>query len=386
MHRITIAFAAVTLAFSMAGCPEDDPTPVSFTAVAYNAGLAIGFVPSAEERAPITTQALVDLSADIVCVQEFWTPAHVDGLKTAAAADYPHTLFIDPDVGTTGPAGCEVADTEELLTCVTTEGCDQLCGDAVTTCVIANCLDEFTAVTNNAPECAGCIQANIGAPIDQIISTCRSESTEFAFGGSFGIGLLSKYPFAATDEVILESTTNRRGLLYAEVTVPDLGPVHVVCTHLTAVFSSIPYPKAEGSWEEEQLVQVNALNALVDDKAGATGRALVMGDLNTGPAGPGYIAEAEANYTALMAAGYSNPYTDTAGHTCTFCGNNALIGNDDSEDAVIDHVLTRNFTGSATTSRVLDGTIQITPVCTGVEETTAYSDHYGVSVTFTETP
>lgn len=386
IHRNVVHGLSIIALVSLAACPDEDVTPTSFTAVTYNGGLAVGFVSAAEERSSATIQAVAALSADVVCVQEFWTPDHVNVLATATASAFPHALFMDPDVGTVGPAGCTVADTEELLGCVETAGCDQVCGDDLIGCVLANCAVEFTAMADVAPACSGCVQANVGAELNQIVSTCRAESTEFAFGGAFGIGLLSKHPIISQDEVILDSTTNRRGLLYAEVNVPNLGSVHVVCTHLTAVFSAIPYPKATGSWEEEQLAQVNALNTLVDAKAGADGRVVVLGDFNTGPAGTGYIAEAEANYTALMAAGYSNPYIDWADHTCTFCGDNPLIGNDDTESAVIDHVLTRNFTGTSTAKRVLDGPLDVTPVCSGTVETLAYSDHYGVSVTFTEGP
>ena len=59
------------------------------------------------------------------------------------------------------------------------------------------------------------------------------------------------------------STFNRRAVLHAELDTAALGTVHVFCTHLTAIFSSIPWPKPEGSWQEEQLAQINGAEASI---------------------------------------------------------------------------------------------------------------------------
>ena len=366
----------------LGGCGDDDVgttsggTSGSLEVVTYNGGLAIGFVEAAEARAPEVAKAVAGLSADIVCLQEIWIPEHVDLVKSETAASYPTAIFPAPDAGTVGPAACTEADTTELLTCVQDNGCDVICADDLVNCVLANCASEFTAVPDT---CRGCLQANVGNEIDDIVATCQAESTEFAFGGSFGIGLLAKGEVKAQDEIVFESSTNRRGLIHAEVAT-EIGTVHAFCTHLTAVFSDIPYPKATGSWAEEQAAQIDRLVQFVDEKAGQ-GIAVVMGDMNTGPAGEGYIAEVEANYQKFVDAGFRSPYVSTAGNPCTFCADNPIIarGNDDTASVVLDHVFVRGTDAPASGTRVLDGPLEV-PGCEGPLQS-ALSDHYGVSVT-----
>lgn len=370
---------------TLLGCSDDSitqPTPGggSLTAVTYNGGLAVGFVKAAETRAPLTSQAVADLDADVVCVQEFWFDEHVQLLASAAQAKFPHQAFTEPDPGTTGTAACTDAELEPLATCAETAGCPEVCSDDLVSCVLGNCGPEFTATPD---VCRGCLQANVGKPYESVISTCKSETSEFAFGGSFGIGLLSKYPIEEQELTVLESSTNRRGILSGKVTT-ELGEVHVLCTHLSAVFADIPYPKATGSWEEEQRAQIEQMIGMADAKAG-TGRAMLLGDMNTGPAGEGHIAEVPDNYALFVAAGFANPYLDAAGHPCTFCADNPIIAaesNDDTQSVVIDHVLVRGFTEPATIARVMDSPIEVESC--GEQIASAYSDHYGVSVTFTD--
>jgi hypothetical protein len=82
------------------------------------------------------------------------------------------------------------------------------------------------------------------------------------------------------------------------------------------------------------------------------------------------------------AAGFETPYIAQPGHTCTFCADNPIIarGSDDKTSVVIDHVFMRGFTGVTTSAkRVLDQGLQVESC--GKTLDSAYSDHYGVSVT-----
>ncbi|MEM9692266.1 MAG: endonuclease/exonuclease/phosphatase family protein [Myxococcota bacterium] len=353
---------------------DDDDDVTTLTAVTYNLGLAPGFVPAADSRTDLASAAAVALDSDVLCVQEVWLPSQRAVLEQEAMA-YPSQIYVEADAGEVGSAACTDADLQPLLDCSINAGCDQVCVDQLVTCVLDACLPEFQALP---PDCNSCLQANVGNTLSDIESTCESQSTEFAFGGSFGLGLLSKYPFLEKNIITFQSTTNRRAAIYALLDTP-LGPVHTYCTHLTAVFDDIPYPRDEGSWEEEQATQVAELIADIDNRSGADGQVLVLGDTNNGPAGPGYGAEAPQNYEPFPAAGLVNPYTDTPGHTCTFCSDNPLIGNDDDESVVIDHVFVRNISGSTSAARVLDGAVDV-ETC-GETSSSALSDHYGVSVT-----
>jgi endonuclease/exonuclease/phosphatase family metal-dependent hydrolase len=373
----TLALGLPILGF--AACSTDETTAEpgpSFTVVSYNGGLARGFVEATDARAPLTIEALAAVVADVICVQEFWLPEHVDALKAATQAGYPNSVFLSPDNGTTTTAACAPADTLDLRTCVTANGCDLVCADKLISCSLMTCSTEAFALP---PECLACVQANIGNPLDDIIAICEAESGEYAYGGSFGIGLLSKSAIKAQDTLVMDSTTNRRGVAYALVDTP-LGEVHAFCTHLTAVFSDIVYPKTTGSWEEEQAAQIDEMILWAESKAGG-GQIVIMGDMNTGPAGDGYIAEVPQNYQKFVDAGYANPYAETAGAPCTYCGDNPIVsrGNDDNESVVIDHILTNGFSVSGSGTRIIDGGVTVD----NCDETinSAYSDHYGLAVT-----
>ena len=358
--------------------PGQDPGP-SIVAVSYNGGLARGFVEATDARAALTTAALAELAADVVCVQEFWLPEHVEMLKSATQANLPSSVFLPADVGTVGSAACTVADTADLLTCLVDAGCDQVCPDEQVSCVLANCPTYVFGPTGLPSGCLGCVQANIGNPIDAIIATCESESTEYAYGGSFGIGLLTHFDILDQDALVMDSTTNRRGVAYARLDTP-LGEVHAFCTHLTAVFTDIDYPKTTGSWEEEQAAQIDEMIAWAESKA-AGGQIMILGDMNTGPAGDGYVAEVPQNFQKFVTAGFSVPYVETVGAPCTFCSDNPIVakGNDDNASVVIDHVLTKGFGVSGQGTRVLDAPISVENC--GETISSAYSDHYGISVT-----
>jgi len=369
-----------TLLFACGGdeepTPEPEPPP-EMTAVTYNAGLALGFVEATDERAPLTTERVAMLQTDVLCVQEVWRQSDQEALSTMAADTLPNSAFIDADPGEPGDTSCQEGETDDLLTCVQNAGCDQICSDKLATCALQNCAAELGSLSSS---CLGCIQANIGGALDDILTTCEGPSVPYAYKGSFGIGLLTSFDVLDEDELVLESTTNRRGILYAELDTP-FGPVHTFCTHLTAVFTDLDYPGSFGSWEEEQAAQIDELLTFVDDKAGDDGLVMVMGDFNTGPdGGDAYSAEVPDNYNKLVGGGLGNPYTLTPGHQCTYCADNPIVahGNADDEDSVvIDHILIRGFTsGAGNADRILDDPIEVDNC--GETITSAYSDHYGV--------
>lgn len=389
MRSTTLLFLTFGSTLLFAACGGDDEPapepapPAEMTAVSYNAGLALGFVEATEARAPLTTERTAALQTDVLCVQEFWRDSDVAALTMMAAETLPNSIFMDPDPGELGEESCQMGETDELLACVQGAGCDQICPDDLVSCVLSNCGAELGNVGNN---CLDCLLANVGNELDDILATCEGPSTPYAYEGSFGIGLLTGFDILSQDELVLESTTNRRGIIYAELDTP-FGPVHTFCTHLTAVFADIAYPGSFGSWEEEQAAQITELLAFIDEKAGEDGRVMVMGDFNTGPAGDGYIAEVPQNYDLLISEGLGNPYTLTPGHTCTFCEDNPIVAKDNPDDdssVVIDHILIKGFTsGQGLADRILDDPLEVENC--GEPINSAYSDHYGVRLTITET-
>ncbi len=195
------------------------------------------------------------------------------------------------------------------------------------------------------------------------------------------VGVARSVARACTDPIVrsehheLDSTTNRRGVHHAVVRGPA-GRMDVYCTHLTAVFTLLPYPKESGTWASEQRAQVDALQALIADTA-ETDQIVVLGDFNTGPAAEGITAEQPDSWSALS-EGWSVPYVE-AGGACTWCPDNPLIGGGDAH--ILDHVLVRGFDGGATTARLLDEATSI-DVCDEAADG-ALSDHYAVAATLT---
>jgi endonuclease/exonuclease/phosphatase family metal-dependent hydrolase len=346
-------------------------TPEPFTVASFNAGLATGFVPGADSRLPAIADALAAVDADVVCLQEVWTPEQVAAIEAAVGDAFPHRHF--PAPSQSADATCAAGDLDALLTCLT-DNCDTTCVDDVPDCAFAACGVSFLLLPK---DCMRCAMANVGNDPAAVADLCVSAPVEYAYDGSFGTGILSKKPLADVEEHVFASTSNRRGVTHATI---DAGvPVDVYCTHLTAVFDTIPYPRDEGGWMVEQLEQVDELLSFMDETGGD--HRVLIGDLNTGPALPdaGIVAEALESYQALQDGGLSSPYVELDGR-CTFCASNPILAAvGETDDVLIDHVLTTGMTASAAT-RILDGEISADS-CSVDLSTSALSDHYGIQVT-----
>jgi len=344
-----------------------------FRIATYNTGLAPGFVPLLAERQPLVGEAIADLDADVVFVQEVWTPESVSALREATSSAFPETVFPEPIPDTEpGAPACTVDELADLLGCIE-QNCADASPDELVECVLSSCGAQFGELCE---ECQTCIGANVGNTVEEAVANCTTASSAFAYEGSVGIGLLSNAVIQDSDVLVLDSSLNRRAVLHAVVDTEAFGPVHVFGTHLSAVFSDIPYPD-EGTWEQEQATQIADLLAYIDSRAEPGDPVVLLGDFNTGPAGERYQAEVAANYDLLTAAMFANPYTDDPEAECTFCGDNPLVGGDAA--VVIDHVLTRGVEGPAAAERILDGSITVS--VDGADTPTALSDHYGVMLT-----
>lgn len=347
-----------------------DDTPRDMTFVTYNAGLAVGFVPGAPSRTPLVADALAGLDADVVCLQEVWLPEQVAAVSAATASAFPHRFF--PAAQQASDLGCDVGGLDALADCADSF-CGEACEDEIVDCVFASCPIPFITLPR---DCMRCVMANVGGDaVDVVQDVCERDPVAYAYGGSFGTGILSKHPISEVDELVFDSTTNRRSALHAVVDAPG-GPIDVYCTHLSAVFSTIPYPRDTGSWAEEQAAQIQALISWTHEATSDT--VVWMGDLNTGPGAGDIPAEVEENWALVAAAGFEAPYLEGT-PACTYCADNPLLRNDDGTDALIDHVLTRGLR-SVSAERVLDQTVGGAQTCGDPLEPAALSDHYGVAV------
>lgn len=376
---------AACVVLIVAGCGGEDDSGGDaagdgggLRAVTYNAGLAEGFVDLASERTPLVADALGVLEADVLAVQEIWLPEQVEAVADATAESLPNQVFLDPlPEEDPGLPSCTREELDPLQGCIETN-CADVEGSDLVDCVLDSCGAEFGALP---PPCQSCLGSNVGFPIDQVIENCTSSGGRYAYGASFGIGLLTNEEIVEQDTLVLESELNRRGIIYTLLDTDELGELHVFVTHLSAVFDDIPYP-GEGTWEEEQAAQIDALGAFVDEKADDDRPVLLMGDFNTGPGGVDYIAEIPENYDALVATGaFENPYVAQPDARCTFCVANPLIEGEGEGGVVIDHVLVADFDGTVDVERLFDETIEVETE--GETVTTARSDHYGVLATLT---
>jgi len=374
MREATRLAAVVAGALLVCACGKASPN--TLVVGTYNAGLAPGYVPYAAERAPEVVSGLAAQDLDVLCVQEVWRPEDVAALEAGTKGSWPTAFFLAPNPGDTGgdePA-CTGTELDPLQACAEAE-CAGVPVDQIAGCVLDKCPDEFAAISSG---CSTCLAAHIGASFADIRLACTTGSGgAYAFGGSFGVGLLTRERVVTQAVHVFESTYNRRAVLYARLDTAGLGQVDVFCTHLSAIFSNIPYPK-EGSWAEEQRAQIDKLHAFVQEKTGGKGTTLVLGDTNCGPAKGGASAEAPENYQALVAPDYDDPFATSANAACTFCSDNPLVGAG-TPSVLIDHVLVRGFDGGVTTQRILDGKVAIDVGGEPVE--TPRSDHYGLEAT-----
>src|SRR5690606_9885369 len=258
---------------------------------------------------PLVPPALAELDVDVLCVNEVWRPADVAAVKSALASKLPTQAFFADSQEFADTPPCDPDAVDELVAWV-----EPACGSQPeAACVLQNCGAEFNA---QSPECRQCLASNVGGTIDDLTANCSGDGSVYAYDGAFGVGLLTNQTVVAQEALVLEgSTINRRGVQYMEL---DLGgtPVHVFCTHTTANLT-LEYPREEGSWEAEQAAQIDQIHTWIAERAGEE-TAILMGDLNTGPAGDGFTAELPANWEKITAAGWTAPFVEQAPR-CTYC-------------------------------------------------------------------
>jgi endonuclease/exonuclease/phosphatase family metal-dependent hydrolase len=366
-----------------------------FEVVTYNAGLARGFVDYAVERSPEVAEAMSELEAQLVAVQEVWNPEDVQAVVDATSETHPHSFFLDPQpelaeeeqaraeaAGSDGPA-CPENEAVPLEDCAR-QNCDGVPDDQLSDCVLQSCGSEFAAT---CPECQTCLAANIGGSLEDILGACAGDGAggSFAYDGAFGIGILSAEPFIETDSLVLESSLNRRAVIYVQIEDPVLGTVDVFNTHLSANLdlgeSPVPYP-GEGSWAEEQATQIEVMNEWIDERTSDDRVAILAGDMNTSPEGENHTAETPENYELLVSGGgWDDQYSGSADAECTYCADNLLVGGEGDTGPVLDHILIRNFDGEVTTRQVFTDPIDIEVEGEPVE--TNLSDHHGLATTLT---
>jgi len=350
-------------------------TGATFRVATYNAGLALGYEPYVTERKPLIQGQLSAVAGnlDALCVQEYWEEQDFADLKTAVASDLPHANRPAP---VPGPQACTTSELDTLFGCLG-QSCGTKSGAELIDCALSSCT---TQVLGLQPACLTCVhdQALKSAPPTQVYGACVPGSTGTAnetpalFGGNFDIGLLSRLPFEASEVKRLDSALVRAAVAYGKVD-RNGKKLHVFCTHLSSSIGSFPYPIQGGSWQAENKAQAQAVMAYVQQKAGSEA-AVLLGDLNTGPALGGLVAEWPDSFGVLETGGFENLFTaqDAA---CSLCPDNTFRA-DDSNPKLIDHALVRGTLGASGIGRFMTGLELLKLGSSWVPS--HLSDHYGI--------
>jgi endonuclease/exonuclease/phosphatase family metal-dependent hydrolase len=346
--------------------------------VTYNAGLAIGFLPGSVERAPEVVRALAEEPADVLCVQEFWLESHWKALTSAVGSRLPFALRPPAEE----PAGraCSSSEVSRVSACMH-QNCEQATPEHLAACAVEHCRPLAETLSG---ECLSCLSRDPMRAIDTILGECggRNETasataSKYFYGGSYGIGLLTGETVLESDMLQVASTQHPRAILYAKLATDVAKPLHVFCTHLTPDMGNMS--RTSGSWRDEQQAQLKAMLAFVEQKTRGREPAVIMGDLNTGPAlGAGISARLNGHYGRILSAGFENPYATEPTRGCTYCYDNPITGQGRG-GSVIDHILVRDVPGLKTTRRILDGRVNLR--LDGRNVSMPLSDHFGLSMT-----
>jgi len=373
--------------------PQAEAHPRTFRLATFNAGLAVGALEHAAERAPAVVQALAREPLDVLCVQEFWHESHWRDLVDAMG-DRMSQRLRPPAVESHAGPPCKRREIKRAEACV-----NQLCAGVPNTelafCAMRRCAKFALDLSS---ECMGCLSrdplrgaaeifAECVEPMNSASGTVKKKSdppagnalepsgdgASYYYGGSSGIGLLIGPSIVDAGLLRLPSTMHPRAVLYAKLGSPEL---HVFCTHLTPVLRGVPYA-GSGSWEAEQSRQIDAMLEFIELKTKNKGRTILLGDLNTGPDLPPSIkGRLPRHYARVMERGFSNAYLAAPEPRCTYCYDNPVSGGSGGGGILIDHVLTRGLDVEVRARRLLDDPLSI--VVRGRRVSTAYSDHYGL--------
>lgn len=331
----------------------------------FNAGLAHGAVPYAEERLQPIIAELKDSPADVLCLQEVWTDDDAEAIRAGLAATFPHSFREKTENTVSSWLACGPTQWPSLYgmnSCVS-EKCTPS-GISAFECAADQCKTEWNALDDH---CKLCLAANPLSPL----SCAAWRAPMYGQDGRNGIMLVSRTPLENASYTPFETHVIKRGVIRA-----DVAGYQVQCTHMTAQLDVVPYPTNGNfrSWADEHAAQIT----LMAKQAGRR-RTIMLGDLNTGPATPGVDAELGANFPKLATAGYVDTWK--TGQQCTYCQDNPLVCSKPEGcgglSSRLDHALLRSFPEalSPTFERFGERAITI------AGKPSRISDHYGLLVT-----
>jgi hypothetical protein len=402
-HKLTNGLLLLISALLLSACADNDNNnhKDSLTVTSYNMGLAQSFVPYTAERLPVNEVLIQDFNSDVICLQEIWLDDQVDAISNVLSENFPYQYIVEPEQIFTEGAACTSEEIADLANCANSQ-CPGLSGNELVGCVLSStqCNAFLGALP---PTCNDAVINNAlipGMTIDVLVELVTQSSGIFAYEGSLGLILASRYELTNTEfqDFINNSSINHRGALYAEIQLNN--KTHVIgCTHPTANLSAtIGYPASGnfGSWEAENYFMQEQMIAFVNNKAGDK-PIYFAGDFNCSIANASNEVDADfaENCQLWLDDGFVDPAAEQL--PCSFCSDENLIligeqtsgggGGDGNE--LLDHVFIKNVENSneIIAERVFDDPVEIQAL-EPVQElsledsplTTHPSDHFGVKV------
>ncbi len=356
--------------------------PPRLRVATWNVGLAPGDIALADERLKPAAKAIAELDVDLVCLQEVWRQDDWDSIAEAAIESLPAQIHRLPDARC---AACSPVELDALAACLA-ESCASAIDDALVSCALSSCGGEVEVLSGG---CAGCLvgAATNGRKLEEVAAACvgadpGQAAPSYLYDCGFDTGILTSLEVETSETRVLDSYLLRAAVDHARV-VSELGPVDVFCTHLASSVAELEYQGSYGDWNGEQAHQIDQLLDFVASKNGGERPALLLGDLNNGPAleRAGLAAVRPTHYARLLDAGFENPYAAQDDVACTAGCPDDTFSEAGRETKLIDHVLVRGLQ-SANGRRIM--TEPTTIDVDGESMTTSLSDHYGLSVTITQ--
>lgn len=393
---VALALAAALLVTSDTSPPPPPPIPPpppppegtcesspSFNAVTWNVALAPGMNRLSSPRAAAVADALRDLDADVVCIEEAWRAEDKALIIAALAPRLPHAFSSDTSGTGENPAdACDDGDLDSLRECAS-EKCAGA-GEDSTLCAMSECGSEILGLYLRHKQCLNCLAAGVGKTLEEITSACvGGNHASRVYGGQNGLVLLSRFPLHDRETLLLPSSGANRPVLIATMEVPGRPPVEVACTHLSSPQRVPPMHTGYGTWEEEQEAQVTLASERLAVRSGGEHPVVFLGDMNFGQEnGRDIVAMSRDVWLLANRLGFESPAAFVEPPLCSVCAENNL--RDSRMNQFIDHVLLRNPPAgprvvACETDRLFDRPVTVTD-SSGAPATTYLSDHYAIRV------
>ncbi|OWF40506.1 uncharacterized protein LOC110463736 isoform X4 [Mizuhopecten yessoensis] len=288
------------------------------------------------ERKPEIISAIQTMDYDVLCLQEVFYGNDVIEIEEnhgshVKSFKIPLTQETDSEGAKAPP--CAAAARNGTLNCVFTQ-CATLPLSQFVKCSFETCRADLISQA-----CLSCLT------YDARKMEKRCILDKGAINPS-GLMLLSKRKVLRVQYNYFEDPDLKLLFKRAYISAKIAGVGTVICTHTTAFLGpayaeyTLRDQNIYSSWAEQNLAESMKLTALA--KTNPSRAAIIVGDLNAGPAVPTDIAPLiEASYQHFINEGFTSPYVHIDGR-CTYCSANPLAPTEVTQNFVIDHVFIKS--------------------------------------------